>query len=145
INAARKVFVSNGGGESDSEGSMGYSGEPDRTYNQFYAAVKSWGRYELVSAPADADLLFEIRFTVPPAGAKVFKGDSVGSQLDPQFRLVIRDPRTQSVLWAFTEHAPTAILQGNRDKNFDQALDRIVTDLKTLAGRAAITPVDGGK
>jgi hypothetical protein len=145
INAAKKVFICNAGGENGSEGPMGYSGEADRTYNQFYAAVKSWGRYEPVSAPADADLLLEIRFSVVPAGAKVFKGDTVGPQIDPQFRLIIRDPRTQSVLWAFTEHAQTAILQGNRDKNFDQALERIVTDLKTLAGRAAITPDDTKK
>ena len=32
------------------------------TYNEFYAAMKSWGRYELVSSPADADMVFEIRF-----------------------------------------------------------------------------------
>lgn len=28
-----------------------YSGGPDRLYNEFYAAMKSWGRYELVSTP----------------------------------------------------------------------------------------------
>ena len=40
----------------------GGSNEP---YNRFYAAMKSWGRYELVASPADADWVFEIRFTAP--------------------------------------------------------------------------------
>lgn len=142
ITTAKKVFISNAGGESNFEVAVGNFGDPDRTYNQFYAAIKSWGRYEVVSAPADADLLLEIRFIVAPIGANVFKGDSLGPQIDPQFRLVIRDPRTQSVLWAFTEHTATAILPGNRDRNFDQALDRIVADVKGLTDRAAVTPDD---
>ena len=32
-------------------------------YNRFSAAMKSWGRYELVASPAEAGLVFEIRFT----------------------------------------------------------------------------------
>ena len=31
-------------------------------YNEFYEHMKSWGKYQLVQAPADADLVFEIRF-----------------------------------------------------------------------------------
>jgi hypothetical protein len=67
---------------------------------------------------------------------KVFKGDSIGASLDPQFRLEIRDPRTSALLWAFTEHVQWAILQGNRNRNFDQASARIVTDVLALAARA---------
>jgi hypothetical protein len=44
--------------------------------------------------------------------------------------LEIRDPKTNALLWAFTEHVHWAILQGNRDKNFDQALTRIVSDVQ---------------
>jgi hypothetical protein len=88
-----------------------------------------------VAAPADADLLIDIRFTVPthliPAGERnetrtenIF-GDA---PYDPQFGLEIRDPQTNALLWAFTEHVQWATLQGNRDKNFDQALTRIVSD-----------------
>lgn len=67
---------------------------------------------------------------------KVFKGDSIGSTLDPQFRLEIRDPKTSALLWAFTEHVQWAILQGNRNRNFDQASARIVTDVLALGTRA---------
>jgi hypothetical protein len=54
INAAQKVFISNAGGES-LETVMDetvFNGGPDRPYNQFYAAMKSWGRYEPVPSPA---------------------------------------------------------------------------------------------
>ncbi len=47
----------------------------------------------------------------------------------PNFRLEIRDPKTNALLWGFTEHVQWAILQGNRNKNFDQASARIVADV----------------
>lgn len=98
--------------------------------------MKSAGRYELVGSPAKSDLLFEIRFTVSTSTTKVFKRDSIGSTLDPQFRLEIRDPKTSALLWAFTEHVQWAILQGNRNRNFDQASARIVSDVLALGTRA---------
>jgi hypothetical protein len=138
IVAAKKVFVANSGGDQPAGFDDGqYSGGSDRTYNQFYAAMKTWGRYELVGAPADADLLFEIEFTVPPIAGAASRGDTIGGRpYDPQFRLVIRDPKTNALLWAFTEHAAWAILQGNRDRNFDQALARIVSDVQGLSASA---------
>ena len=138
ILAAKRVFVANAGGDEPLMDDGQLSGGPDRTYNQFYAAMKTWGRYELVGAPADADLLFEIEFTVPPIGGAASRGETLlGSRpYDPQFRLVIRDPKTNALLWAFTEHAGWAILQGNRDKNFDQALARIVSDVQGLSALA---------
>src|SRR6266566_3950796 len=103
IYSGRKVFVSNAGGDSNHS----YSGEPQRLYNQFYAALKSWGRYDLAGSRAVSD---------------------------PQFRLVILDPGTRVTLWVFTEHIEPALLQGNRDKNFDQALNYLLNDLRNVAG-----------
>jgi hypothetical protein len=56
---------------------------------------------------------------------------------DPQFRLTIIDPTTRVTLWTFTEHVQFALLQGSRDKNFDQALAALVNDLKNVAGQPA--------
>src|SRR6266567_38086 len=42
IFTARKVFVSNAGGDTLGD----YSGGPDRAYNQLYTALKGWGRYD---------------------------------------------------------------------------------------------------
>ena len=135
ITSGRKVFVSNAGGDTNGL----YSGEPRRLYDQFYSALKSWGRYELVGNPAEADLVFEIGFTNPIVRENVSGGNGVPvssrSVSDPQFRLVILDPGTRVILWVFTEHIAPALLQGNRDKNFDQALSFLVNDLRNVAGQ----------
>jgi hypothetical protein len=129
ILAAKKIFISNAGGDTDAP----YTGGPDRAYNQFYAAMKKWGRYQVVDSPANADLLLEIRFMNPPAGVDVTRGSSTGSTYDPQFRLLFRDPKTQALLWGITEHIQSAILQTNREKNFDAALSRLVSAVQRLA------------
>jgi hypothetical protein len=42
IHNGKKVFISNAGGDSN----YVYSGGPDGLYDQFYAALQSWGRYQ---------------------------------------------------------------------------------------------------
>jgi hypothetical protein len=139
IFTARKVFVSNGGGDTLDY----YSGGPDRAYNELYTALKGWERYELVAAPANAELVFEISFSVPILGEAVSggAGTPVSSKtvIDPQFRLAIRDLKTHVLLWTFTEHVQNALLKGNRDKNFDQAMAALVNDIRNVAGQPAPT------
>jgi hypothetical protein len=139
IVTARKVFIANGGGdESRYDGSF-YTGGPDRAYNEFYAAMKTWGRYELVASPADADLVFEIRLTVTsmqPTGGLA----GASAESDSQLRIVIRDVKTHELLWALTEHVELAVLQSNRDKNFEQALAAVVAEVQRIAGPAAAVP-----
>lgn len=131
ILTAKKAFIANGGGEERSYEEPRF-GAPDRAYNQFYAAIKSSGRFELVLAPVDADIILQIAFTVQQAEQSVTKGNSMGTPFDPQFRLEIRDPKANTLLWAFTEHAQWAVLQSNRDRNFDQALAKVVAHLQNL-------------
>lgn len=57
ILTAKTVFISNVSGDFPVP-----AGTPALTYNEFYSDMKSWGRFALVSAPADSDLVFEIRF-----------------------------------------------------------------------------------
>ena len=125
----KKVFVSNAGEENfRSPLGLVFSGGSDRVYSQFYAAMKQWGRYDLVSAPADADLVFEIGFTlgnVPP---------ELG-----HLRLAIRDPKTSVLLWGFAEYVQSAVLKGNRDKEFDRSMGAIVDDVKNLVTQSAAT------
>jgi hypothetical protein len=143
---AKKVFVSNAGGDSNHL----YSGEPERLYNQFYSALKSLGRYDLARSPAEADLVFEISFHNPFIGEYVSGGRgqasaSSRSATDPQFRLTIVDPGTRVTLWVFTEHIQPALLQNNRDKNFDQAVNAIVNDLRNVAGQPVATATGKNK
>jgi hypothetical protein len=135
ILAAKRIFVANAGEDERSTTGPLYDGGPTRAYDTFYAALKSWGHYELVSDPADADLVLELDFNLE---RPVIKGESLtSSELDPVFHLAIRDPKTNVLLWRFTEHSQWALLQGNRDKNFDSALAKTVGDLQTLAMEGA--------
>lgn len=125
ILTGKTVFISNVSGDFPVP-----AGTPDLTYNEFYSDMKSWGHFALVSAPADSDLVFEIRFA-----SSVSSTDTV-SRLSSQnfyFSLRILDARTHFVLWAFSSNVPQS---GNRTKSrqfFDQALSALVDDVKKLA------------
>ena len=144
ILAAKTVFIANAGGEQNPSDSQ-FNGGPDRAYNQLYAEMKTWGRYELVSSPADADLFFELRFTQTRVASDPQEALKLDVVYDPQLRLVIRDPKTQAVLWGFTEHMQWAILQGNRDKNFDQGIAKLMLDVRGLAARGTPSADDSKK
>src|ERR1051325_9773107 len=133
ILTTKKVLMSKAGQDQYSYDEPLFDGGPNRTYNEFYASMKNLARYELVGTPGEADLFFEIRFTSPLQ----YQGNDrslISSQFrqDPQFRLVIRDPKTNAVLWGITEHAEWAILQSNRNKNFDKAMAKLVSDVQVL-------------
>lgn len=125
IAEAKKIFISNGGGDSFETviNQTVFSGGPDRPYNQFYAAMEAWGKYKLVTSPSDADVIFQIswRLTGPEM------------RLDlAQLQLVIIDPQSQTKLWTLNEFVRGARLLSNRDKEFDHSMTALVTRLKKL-------------
>jgi hypothetical protein len=130
ILAAKKVFVSNAGADSGLFPHP-FSGNPDRAYSQFYANLQAWGHYEAVGDPQDAELVFELQLTGPagPSNADKPKG---ASDPWPMFRLVIFDRKTHYILWTFTESIAPAYFQKIHDRNFDDALAALVSDLKNL-------------
>ncbi len=137
IVAAQKIFISNGGGgsrilEGEIVGQTVFNGGPDRPYDEFYAAMQSSGHYQLVSSPADADLVFEISWDISDTG---FRLPILG-----QLRLVVIDPRTHITLWTISEYVRGAMLLGNRDKNFDQSMQMVTTRLRALSLPVATAP-----
>ena len=131
IAAARKMFISNSGGASFENviSEIVFSGGADRPYNECYAAMKGWGRYELVSSPADADIVLEVSWDLSDTGLRL--------PVLGQLRLVLIDPKTHVTLWNLTDYVRGAVLLGNRDKNFDQAMTTIVNRMKILANQPA--------
>jgi hypothetical protein len=132
--SAKKVFISNTTGKSVSP-----EGVSDLTYNEFYADMKSWGAYELVSSPANADLILEIRYEMVFGAVNVVNGMGGSGQFEA-FQLVIRDPKTRTVLWAFTRAIQGANRQATGRKNFDSALSQMVDDLKKLVAPPTVHP-----
>jgi len=101
-----------------------FSGGPDRPYNEFFAMMKAWGLYELVTSPADADMVFEVSGKLTDTGLKL---PDLG-----RLRLTVIDPKTHVTLWRLTEFVREPLLS-NRDKNFDLAMTTIENRLKALA------------
>lgn len=126
ISAAKKVFISNAGTDSMSLAAFRKAGHPDKHYNEFYAAMKKWGRYELVAAPSDADLVFELRFTAPLTGCNTI------DSYDPQLRLNILDAKTHFVLWSLTEPVQGAYRKATWVNNFEKGITALMDDLKKL-------------
>jgi hypothetical protein len=121
---AKKVFISNGAGDNDPT-IVKYTDGPDGIYNQFYADIKSLGRYELLSSPADADIIFDISVTFAPSN---------GQFAYPKFRLEVRDAKTNVLLWTFSEPVQGAFFVKSGRKNIAQALSRLVDDLRKVTG-----------
>ena len=132
ILSAKKVFIANAGSDQMANYDPIFTGGPARAYNQFYAAIKSWGRFNIVGSPADADLLLEVR-------QEVLTGSSAGKCgfATPLIHLEIRDPKTGALLWAFHIHFQFGAGQADSDRNFDQVVNRLAMEL-----RALVTPVD---
>ena len=129
----KTVFISNAGGASGLFPEP-FTGAPDRASTQFYAAMKSWGRYTLVDSPSSADLVFQIELTAPVGAAKGSKQYGASDPL-PEFHLVLFDRPAHYILWALTESIDVAYRQKTHDRNFDDALGTLVSDLKSLVLR----------
>ncbi len=60
ILTAKKLFLANDGADAGLFPHP-FSGSTSRGYDEFYAALRAMGRYELVSSPSQADLVLEFR------------------------------------------------------------------------------------
>jgi hypothetical protein len=130
----KRAFISNEPGNSD-DFPYTYSGSPERAYSEFIAGMKTWGRYEIVMDPKDADVVFAIRFI----------DGSNSSQ--PYFQLNISDAKTSVHLWSLEEEVPSAALKKHRDALFSQTDQLLVSDVRVLVtpGASPPVPVKSGK
>jgi hypothetical protein len=128
---AKRAFISNAGLDLLTLEVFKHLGEPDRPYNQFYAAVKDWGRYDLVSSPADADLVFEIQIT-----SQVTSCGRLETCGQHQVGLTILDAKTHFTLWNLVEP-----VEGSRQKSYEKGvshgIDSLMADLKKLVAQPA--------
>lgn len=130
LSSAKTAFISNAGADSGLFPHP-FSGDPDRPYNEFYADFVSWGRYQLVASPAQADLVFELQLTAPNGPQNANKQNGASDPL-PMLRLVIYDRATHYALWALTESIEPAMAQKTHDRNLDEAISRLVLDAGRL-------------
>jgi hypothetical protein len=127
IASAHTIFVSNGGGSNFFDQ---FTGGPDRAYNSFYGDLQQSSQYQLVSSPARADLIFEIRAVAPA----VYDGNGVVSY-SPELMLSILDPGTRAVLWTTSANVRALGTQKRRDRGFDESMAVLVDKLARVTGQ----------
>ena len=126
ISDAKKVFVTNAGGN-------------QLAFDEFYAQVKQWGRYQLVGSPSEADIILELRYFVEDKGTRLSSATNTYTGqtqvfsheiVDPQLSLNIYSAQTKDLLWSVTDHRRLARLEKNREKETVNSADRLVQDLR---------------
>ena len=124
---------------------IGNSGDQEnadclRAYNGFYAGVDALHQFTLVTDPSHADLVVELHYEIGLAGSKVSGEDS-----SRQFRAVLIDAKTHTVLWSLTERSNYAALQKNRDKNLDTVVTALVDDFASTVSPQPVPPDNKSK
>lgn len=127
ILSAHVVFVSNGGGTNYFNA---FTGGPNSPYNIFYADLEQTNRFQLASAPAQADVIFEIRGIAP-----AINNDDTTAGYNPQLILNIIDPKTSAVLWTTSANVRAGGTRKSRDKGLDQSVAVLVDKLSQVTGQ----------
>lgn len=136
--SAKSIFISNAGADSGLF-PQPFSGDPSRGYMEFYSELKASGFYKIVDDPRQADLVLELQLTAPYGPSSANKQNGASDPL-PMFRLVIYEAGTHYVLWALTTSIDPALIQKTHDRNFDQALERLLTDFEEVTGKLPSGP-----
>ena len=119
LTTAHRLFLGNAGDQDNADCL--------RAYNDLYAALAGFGRYELVSDPAAADLVLELHYEFSLAA-----GVNGGSNTPRQFRVLLLEPKSHVVLWTLVERTNYAAREKNRNKNLDEVVATLATDLDQL-------------
>lgn len=124
---AHRLFLGNAGDQENADCL--------RFYNTFYAGVQALKEFELVGEPAQSDLVVELHYEFSLGG-----GVNGGSNTPRQFRVILIDPKTHTILWSITERTNYAVLQKNRDKNLDETITVLLKDFADITGPNSVAP-----
>ena len=136
--AAQKIFIANAG--MDAFSLQAFRGaRPQRRQRLRFPLRRrqKLAQYQLVSSPADADLVLEIRVTAPLTNVgdhATWDFQHILANTTWQFQtdLVIRDAKSHFLLWTVTEPVRPANLAGTWRKNIATANAAVAGDLKSL-------------
>ncbi len=128
IASARNIFLSSAGADTN------FPIDSARAYNDIYAQLRAWGRYQLVTSAADADLVLELHGVSPITGVY---GDGTTSQsyTSPAFQLNIVDPKADRAIWTITSPV-VAYGRGKKNDHWVRVSEEnVVSRLQVLAGQ----------
>jgi hypothetical protein len=132
IAAAHTIFLVNAGADAN------FPLTEDQSYNQVYAALQSWGRFQLVGSAAQADLIFNLHDIAPITDISGNRG-STYSISSPAFQLTIMDAKTNTPLWTITSPV-TIIGKGDKRARWNAiAVTNLISRVKVLVNQPLTT------
>ena len=133
---ARKVFLLNGQTTAQDLTKNGNI----LAFDTLYADMKSWGKYELVDSPKDADIVIELQYRPYSEGSRSFgvynpSTNTVQTRsvavVGADFALVIYEARSKEQLWSVSDACGSARRVKNQQKEVIKSIGRLVEGLKT--------------
>ena len=127
IASAHKIFLQNAGAAPN------FPIDQAHAYESIYAALQSWGRYQLVPSAAEADLVFALHDVAPITNVV---GNDAGTYTlhTPAFQLNILDAHTGVNIWTITS---PVMLEG-RGKTYERwvnvSITNLISRIKVLSG-----------
>lgn len=117
---AKKIFLVNTGSDAS-------------LFDLFYSEMKSWGKYELVGSPEEADLTFEFSFGSQGEAPEIYTNAGTGmtySIVINKAKMAVRDTRSKSLLWSSTQTAQGARRKKTEINNQRKAVLKLLDDFK---------------
>ena len=134
LSSTNRVFLANAGDQENADCL--------RAYNVFYGGLDGLHRFTLVQDPAAADLIVELHYEIDLGASLLSDGGRHGAR---QFRTVLIEPHTHTLVWSLTERTNYAGLQRNRDKNLDSAVQALVADFASIVSSQPVPPANKSK
>ena len=123
VTSAKSAFLLNGGGS-------------NLAFDAFYQEMKSWGKYQIVGSPEQADLVITLLYSVEATGDTVPVRNSYTGQVmfydsvkDPQMKLSIVDAKSKDELWSTIAHRKL-VMRWNVDKEIAKTAVMMVDELR---------------
>ena len=131
ITSAKTIFLQNGGTDSGYASDM--IGGANGPYNSLTASLQAWGRFQLVTSPTQADLIFNIRGAqdYPDSGQTDKNGNEIYYRRD-LFYLTVTDPATNSQLWSVTMPAGWAGTLKGGQTAYARSVVNLTSQIKLL-------------
>lgn len=126
IVSAHRVFLSNAGSDPN------FPIDPTTSYNDVSAALQSWGRFQLVNSPEQADLIFQLHGVAPITDVTGGRG-GVYSVTSPAFQLTFVDPKTNINLWTITSPVNLAGRGQTLERWTSLSIANLISRIKVLS------------
>jgi hypothetical protein len=132
IATAHTIFLSNLGADTN------FPIDPNQAYTAIYDGLQNWGRYQLVSTPQQADLIFQLH-ELSTYTTYVGNHGSTYTINNPSFVLTIVDANSNVTLWTISSPVYLAGSKSTLARWESIAETNLVSRIKVVAGQSLST------